>query len=426
LRLIPDLRFARLLLPAIFLFAGCAGCGPRFSWFAPGFDETNCAPYDFVLPPGVAPPPHPPGVCVTPERVALGRRLFYEERLSRDANQSCASCHIQKLGFSDGLARSKGSTGATHPRNALALANAGYFSALTWFNPEVTRFDNQVLIPLFSENTPTTIEEMAISGMEWVVTRRLQDNDPKKDATQPGYPELFVAAFPEEGLGPGAAPAEVARIMHVTNIARALAAFQVTMVSYRSAYDRGELSPAARRGQALFESERTACADCHSGPNFNRDRETGEQNYHNVGLYNVYQANDYPDQAVHGSRAAPRATQGLHLVTGDPADRGRFRTPSLRNVAVTAPYMHDGSIANLAGVVAHFNAGGRDTRRGPLAGDGRRNANKDPRVRPLKLSPGESRDLLAFLESLTDECFLVDPRWSDPDLPEPTLPDHCR
>ncbi|MCR9145031.1 MAG: cytochrome-c peroxidase [bacterium] len=406
---------------ALALALSLAGLLPACDWFSPGSGATNCADYDFALPPDFAPPPHPAGVCITPERVALGRRLFYEAALSRDANQSCASCHIQKLAFSDGRARSLGSTGATHPRNALALTNAGYFSTLTWFNPEVTRFDNQVLIPLFSENTNTTIEEMAISGMEWVVTRRLQSDD-----ANPSYSQMFVAAFPERGLNAGSAPKDVGRIMHITNVARALAAFQATMVAYRSPYDRGDLSPAASRGRELFESERTGCADCHSGVNLNRDRETQRLNYYNIGLYNVGLQNDYPDQALHGSRAAPRQTQGLHLVTGRPEDRGRFRTPSLRNVAVTGPYMHDGSIETLAEVVAHFNAGGRNIKSGPLAGDGRKNLHKDPRIRPLELSADEERDLVAFLESLTDECFLNDPRFSDPDAPPPEPPAHCR
>lgn len=404
---------------ALYLIMAVAAtnCGP------PRSHEVNCDPYDFGLPDSVQPPPHPPGVCITSERVALGRRLFYDERLSRDANQSCATCHIQKLGFTDGLTRSVGSTGEVHPRNAQPLANAGYFPVLTWFNPEVTRFDNQALIPLFSENTPTTVEEMAISGMEWVVTRRLQDD---VDVSRPGYPALFVAAFPTRGLNPNAKPEKIASIMHVTHIARALAAFQATMVSYRSAYDRDQMNLAARRGQKLFESQRAGCVDCHSGPNFNLDRETGKLNYHNVGLYNVGDVNDYPDQALHGSRHASRQTQGLHLVTGDAQDRGRFRTPSLRNVAMTGPYMHDGSIATLAAAVAHFNAGGRRVAQGPLAGDGRRNRNKDPRVRALNLSAGEQRDLVAFLEALTDKCFLTDSRFSDPDTAPPVSPEYCR
>lgn len=383
------------------------------------FDDEPCAPYDFGLPADVAPPPQPLGVCITPERVALGRRLFYDQRLSRDNNQSCATCHIQRLGFTDGLARSRGSTGEIHPRNSQGLANAGYFTSLTWFNPELNRFDNQALIPFFSENTPTTIEELAISGMEWVVTRRLKDD--------PRYPAMFVAAFPTRDLSPDSDPDEVAKIMHISHIARALAAFQATLVSYRSAYDRGELSASARRGLALFDSmERTGCRNCHSGPSLNLDAgENGTLNFHNVGLYNLGPHGDYPDHFLHGPRIAPRQTQGLFLVTRKPDDRGKFRTPSLRNVAVTGPYMHDGSIATLAGVIDHFNAGGRLIAGGPLAGDGRRNPNKDPGVRALNLSAAERADLLEFLKSLTDECFLTDPRFSDPEQPPPKQPAHC-
>ncbi len=413
------------------LIAACDPDRPAGSTYAKTGED--CAPYDFGLPsdsPEMVAPSHPPDACVTPERVALGRRLFYDRRLSRSENQSCADCHIQALGFADGRKTSVGSTGQTHPRNALGLANAGYFATLTWLNPELTRFDNQALISLFSEDTPTTIEEMAITSREWVVTDRL--------LADPEYPALFAAAYPAAGLDPALLRARsateqipgdqrprVRAIMDVTHMVRALAAFQATMVSRRSPYDRGVLSPAARRGEALFRSERAGGLACHSGPFFNYDAGTERPGYHNVGLYNVGGTGNYPDQSLHG-RAAPRKSQGLHLITKRPEDRGKFRTPSLRNVAVTGPYMHDGSVSTLAAAVRHFAAGGRNVTAGPLAGDGRAHPNKAASVRAFALTADETQDLLAFLESLTDDCFLNDPRFSDPALQNPPeLPAHC-
>ncbi|MCE9599307.1 MAG: di-heme enzyme [Spirochaetia bacterium] len=363
-----------------------------------------CSSYDFDLPPNVEPPRHPPDVCLTRARVELGRKLFYDARLSLNQTQSCSSCHKQILSFSDGLMRARGSTGQTHPRNALSLTNVGYFASLTWFNPDLHRLDNQTLIPFFAEDTPTTIQELSISGKEHVITARMN--------ADPTYPRMFAEAFP------GAS----ADVIH---IARALAAFQTTLISFQSPFDLGTMSEPAKRGQALFNSETTGCFHCHGGRDFNLDDEAGRLWFQNVGLYNVAGRGDYPDVSVHGPAAA-RATQGLSLVTEKKEDRGKFRTPSLRNVAVTGPYMHDGSVATLVDVIEIFNQGGRDIRAGAFSGDGRQNPNKDHRVRSLALTREQKADLLEFLKSLTDECFLNEPHFSDPAAPPPKRPAYCR
>jgi cytochrome c peroxidase len=364
----------------------------------------RCEGYDFRLPEGIE-PPVVPDVCITRDAVELGRRLFYDERLSANETQSCASCHIQKLGFTDGKKTAVGSTGQTHSRNTLPLANVAYFRSLTWAQPSLHRLDNQMLIPFFSENTQTTIEELAIGGQEHIVIDRL-----KKD---PQMVELFQRAFPD-------------RPINVVTMIKAISAFEATLLSFQSAYDRGVMTDAARRGEALFRSERLNCSSCHGGIFFNEDISGGEgpgSTFRNVGLYNIGNRGDYPDAALHP--AADRQTQGLYAVTGDPNDRGRFRIPSLRNVAVTAPYMHDGSIATLPEVIEHFNAGGRNIHSRPFAGDGRLHPARDARIRPLNLSAEEKADLLAFLEALTDDCFLNNPAFADPDLPLPSLPDYC-
>ncbi|MBL8020286.1 MAG: di-heme enzyme [Leptospirales bacterium] len=363
-----------------------------------------CRTYPFDLPANVEKPAHPPDVCLTPARVELGRHLFYDKRLSLNQAQSCASCHKQELGFTDGRVRAQGSTGQTHPRNTLGLANVGYFESLTWFNPDLHRLDNQTLIPFFAEDTSTTIRELAISGKEHVITERLDSN--------PEYRQMFRAAFP------GAA----ADVIH---IARALSAFQTTLISYQTPYELGTMSESAQRGKALFYSESTGCFHCHGGRDFNLDDRAGKLWFQNVGLYNVAGKGDYPDVAVHGVSAA-RATQGLSLVTEKQEDRGKFRTPSLRNVAVTGPYMHDGSVATLEDVIEIFDQAGRNVQAAPFTGDGRKNPNKDPRVRPLGLTAAQKSDLIEFLRALTDECFLNEPRFSDPNAPPPTVPAYCK
>lgn len=340
---------------------------------------------------------------MTPARFELGRKLFYSKQLSLNQTQSCSSCHIQAIGFTDGKTRAQGSTGKTHPRNAQGLANVGYLSRFTWFNSELNRLENQALVPLFSEETPSTIPELAITGQEHTIAARL-----RADAD---VVRLFEEAY-------GTADVDVIRI------AKSLAVFQTAFVSYRSPYDRGEMSEQAKRGEALFRSAKTGCAGCHGGWNFNEDQRAAGASYVNIGLYNVGGRGDYPDHALHGPPAL-KQTQGLFIVTENPLDRGKFRIPSLRNAAVTGPYMHDGSVATLEEVIEHFNQGGRSVAAGAFSGDGRANPNKDPRVRPLGLSTEEKSDLAEFLRSLTDDCFLNDPRFSDPDGPLPRMPAHC-
>jgi cytochrome c peroxidase len=162
------------------------------------------------------------------------------------------------------------------------------------------------------------------------------------------------------------------------------------------------------RGEALFFSERLECHHCHNGLHFSdtvlheRNR-IGERAFHNTGLYNI-----------DGRGAYPANNTGIAEITGRPEDMGRFRAPSLRNVAVTAPYMHDGSIATLSEVIDHYAAGGRTIASGPNAGVGRDNPLKSSFLPGFEMSAQERADLIAFLQSLTDEQFLRDPRYADP------------
>ena len=194
-----------------------------------------------------------------------------------------------------------------------------------------------------------------------------------------------------------------------------MAAFIRTMISGDSPFDRwayqddrAALSESAVRGMDLFFSENLECHHCHGGFNFalsstHEGQAFDQMAFHNNGLYNV-----------DGEGAYPLKDRGLYDFTGVPADMGRFRAPSLRNVELTAPYMHDGSIATLEEVVDMYAAGGRVIEAGEFAGDGRASPHKSTFVNGFELTPQEREDLLAFLRSLTDDAFVEDPRFSSP------------
>lgn len=347
--------------------------------------------FDWRIPAWLPPPPVPADNPMSEVKVRLGRHLFHDQRLSRDGSISCASCHQQSRGFSDGLALSPGVGGSLTERNSMSLANVGYSPALTWANPHLKSLERQALVPLFSEEPV----EMGLAGREQALFARLQQD--------PLYRELFAEAFPERdgriGLG---------------TITRALAAFQRTLISVDSPYDRyrygGQrqlMSEAALRGEALFYSEQAECYHCHQGFNFSDTLQTAnsgfaEVAFYNTGLYNLGADGDYP-----------AGGQGLYTFSQRPADMGRFRTQSLRNVAVTAPYFHDGSAATLDDVIEHYASGGR-TLQGTHAGVGRDNPWKDPLIVGFDLQGSMKDDLKAFLQSLTDETFLNNPRFSNP------------
>lgn len=377
-------RWANLLvLAGIVVFFGA------LVWDDPLFDTAAVAPQPGAppgLPPMYVPPDNPP----TAAAAELGRHLFYDPRLSVNGTIACASCHRQELAFTDGRRLSPGATGELTTRNAMSLANVGYNGVFTWADNRLTRLEEQALVPLLGEHPL----EMGLAGNEAAALARL--------AADERYPDLFRAAYGEDSIS-------------FDNVVRALATFQRGLVSFATPYDRyraGErdaLSPVALRGQALFFSDRLNCFRCHGGANFRftpghrSDEDDTSVAYHNTGLYNVGGAGDYPAR-----------DQGLYVVTGEPADRGKFKAPTLRNIAVTAPYMHDGSIATLRDVLAHYARGGRLVEAGEDAGDGRLNPLKSELVTGFELTEAELEAVLAFLHSLTDEAFLAEERFSDP------------
>jgi cytochrome c peroxidase len=343
------------------------------------------------LPRGFPLPAIPIENPITEEQVALGRYLFYDTRLSGNGTQSCSTCHLQSLAFTDGRAVPVGSTGESHVRSAQGLANVGYNASLTWANPNLTTLERQIPVPMFGE-FPV---ELGITGNEEVVLERFR--------TDAQYQKLFTAAFPDEDD-----PYTWQSIVY------SLASFLRTLISGDSAYDRytagdeSAISSSAQRGMSLFFSEALECHHCHTGFNFSASTTWQgsafvEKPFFNTGLYNVDGVGGYP-----------AGNTGVREVSNRSEDMGRFRPPTLRNIALTAPYMHDGSLATLEEVIRMYGEGGLHRIEGDNAGDGRANPYKSGLVAGFEITDQELSDLVAFLNSLTDEEFINDPRFGNP------------
>ena len=369
-----------------------AGCGDSDAASAPGA-------WVWELPETVPPPRVPSDNPMSEAKVELGRFLFYDTKLSGNQTQSCGSCHQQEFAFTDTLAQAEGSTGEIHPRSSMSVANAGYAASLTWANPAVVQLEDQALVPTFGEDPV----ELGMAGMEDELLRRMRED--------PRYPEMFAEAFPH-----------AADPISLDSITKAIASFQRALTSFNSRYDRwnerdtSALTESEQRGMALFFGGTTEagvpdaleCFHCHGGFLLSQavdhdGSEFNQQTFINNGLYHLDSDGSYPD-----------GNEGLYDLTHDPADKGKFKPPSLRNVAVTAPYMHDGSIATLEEVVEHYARGGRRVESGPNAGDGRDNPNKSSFLNGFEITEQEKQDLLAFLRALTDEELLSSPKFSDP------------
>ncbi len=382
-------RMRRRATPIALALAGVAllsGAADAWNWPLPGW-----------VPPPVVPADNP----MTGEKVELGRHLFHDPRLSRDGRMACATCHEQARAFTDGKAVATGVTGQVGARSAMSLANVAYLPVLTWQNPQLTSLEVQALIPLFGEHPV----EMGLAGREQQLFGQLK--------ADPTYRQLFARAFPEEARrGDGA-------LYSLSTLTKALASYQRSLLSFDSPYDRyryggqADAIPAsAKRGEDLFFGERLECYHCHGGFNFTDNLKHArtpfaEVGFHNTGLYNEDGRGHYP-----------AASPGIVEFTGEAADAGRFRTPSLRNVAVTAPYMHDGSIPTLPEVLrTHYARAGRSVHQGRGL-----NPLRSELIAGFDITDAEIADVVAFLESLTDERFLRDPAHGDPWRAHPAKP----
>lgn len=349
------------------------------------------AEWKWDLPPYVPPPRVPADNPMSEEKFQLGRRLFYDKRLSGNGTLACASCHLQERAFTDGRVVSVGSTGEKTPRNAPSIANSGWHATLTWANPALVTLERQMENPLFGDNPIEMGADEKNKGE--IVARFRADAD---------YRKWFAAAFPEK-----------ADPISFDTIIKAISAFQRGVVSFDSRYDRYlqgkiEFTEAEQRGHDLYFGEKAECHHCHGSVNLDdqfvhaKTREA-ETPFHNTGLYDIDRKGGYP---------APN--HGLFDITGDPDDMGKFRAPSLRNIAVTGPYMHDGTVATLEEVIEIYSRGGRKIEQGPDAGDGARSPLKSGLLVKIDLTEQEKSDLAAFLKTLTDETLLTSERFSDP------------
>ena len=371
--------FALLLMGSV-LVVEAAGIGSAHSADAAGPDGDGS--FELELPAGFPPPRVPVGNPLSSDKVELGRHLFFDRRLSLDGTFSCADCHVPAQAFTDGRGRAIGVTGEAHPRGAMSLANVAYNPSFNWDDPDTTSLEEQMRVPMFSMKPI----EMGIAGHEAEVLERI--------GREARYGPLFEAAFPADR-----------NPITFDNIVLAIASFERTLLSGNSAYDRyvywderQAMTASARRGMGLFFSDRLRCAECHAGFNLSgpvvwEGGPAAEPEFHNTALYNVDGAGGYPAD-----------NRGLMSHTGRGADMGRFRAPTLRNIALTAPYMHDGSLETLEEVIDHYAAGGRAST----------NPHKSDRLTGFALTPGERIDLVRFLESLTDSSFIDNPTVSDP------------
>jgi cytochrome c peroxidase len=300
------------------------------------------------IPPLVPPSDNP----ITAPKVALGRKLFFDKRLSFDNTISCSTCHDPNYGFADPHPVSVGVKGRSGERNSHTLLNVAFMTPLMWDGRAAT-LEEQSLLPFLSPS------EFDLPPDEAALKLRKQ-----------GYSEQFKEVFGED-----VTPA---------NIAKALATYERTLSVGGSPFDRylfdkdsAAISPEARRGFDVFLEAK--CDACHL---------IMTAGLHPFALKHVlFTDGKFHNLGVDAAKSNP--DPGRYDVTLDPEDWGRFRTPTLRNVAVTAPYFHDGSAPTLADVVELYDKGGNANR------------NLDPGLRPLKLKPEQKLDLVRFLESLT-------------------------
>ncbi len=302
------------------------------------------------IPAGFPAPDFPEDNQLTMARWSLGKKLFFDPILSVNQKVSCASCHLPELAFTDGLSFSEGVEGRIGSRNAPTLANVAYHPYLTR-EGSVPTLEMQILVPI-QEHDEFDFNILLIADRLNMDTTYVADSWTAYDRS----PDAFV-------------------------ITRAISTFERTILSGDSRYDqyvngnKSTLTEAEVRGMNLFFGERLSCSKCHHGFNFTNYA------FENNGLNESY------------------LDEGRFRFTGDPNDIALFKVPTLRNVGITAPYMHDGSLATLDEVIEHYNSGGKN------------HQNKSEHIQTLNLTKVESADLLAFLQSLTDNDFLTNPKF---------------
>lgn len=307
-----------------------------------------------------APPPIPADNPMTEQKVALGRKLFFDPILSEDGTVACASCHQPDHGFASPDPKAIGIGGREGKRNAPSILNRAYGTAFLW-DGAATSLEQQALVPIDHPDEFGSIAEAVLT--------RLRDHET--------YPQLFAEAFGDASVQ--------GDTVSIERLSKAIACFERTLVYGNTKVDRfraaeyNALTKEARQGMWIFESA-GGCWKCHGGENFTDDE------FHNTGV-------DYGN---------PDRDLGRMTVTGDEADRHKFKTPSLRGVPLTAPYMHNGSMKTLREVVEFYNKGGSPEDPG-----------LDPDLKPLNLNEREVDHLVAFLEALVQDDTAATPASPD-------------
>jgi cytochrome c peroxidase len=325
------------------------------------------------------------------EKAALGRYLFYDRRLSVNNTKACASCHAQPFSFTDSYNRSIGALGDLHQRNSKPLINIVFEKYLTAADSSIHFPEAQINKPMFNEHPV----EMGVKGNEKIIIGRIQKDE--------YYTTRFKKIFSGEK-----------EPVSIKNIQYSITSFIKTILSFNSPYDKYYFKKDNRamnddqlQGMKLFFSTDLNCSSCHGGINFSKPSVKNTQGvaefYFNMGLYNINNQGGYPS-----------FDQGLADITNNPTDIGKYKVPTLRNLAFTAPYFHDGSAATLNDVMAIYENGGRNILAGLYKGDGRNNPNKHPLIKEFKLNSQQRKNLVAFLLSLSDSSVLINPAYANP------------
>ncbi len=319
-------------------------------------------------------------------KIELGRFLFFDRRLSVNNTRSCGTCHNPAFAFTDGYKRSLGVYADLHQRNTQPLFNLGYLKYFTAADSNLHSPLQQMDNPLLN-NHPA---EMGVKGNEENILQKIKAD---KD-----YQQMF-----------GSLKANISW----ENIKAYISLFVNSLESENSPYDKfkmgdtSALTASQKRGMQLFFSDELKCASCHGGFNFSAPSLTNQKGdtvyYFNTGLYNT-----------DGKGAYPAYDEGFYQLTKNKADMGKFRVPSLRNLAFTAPYFHDGSAADLANVINSYANGGRKIEQGIYKGEGNKNPYKDSLINGFIISETDKINLISFLQSLSDTAFINNPAYQNP------------
>jgi cytochrome c peroxidase len=362
-------RLRNIGLIVLLILALLAGCKPDEN----GLSQIpyNPSPYDLKIPAGFPQMSIPADNPMTTEGVALGRFLFYDKSLSGNGTMSCASCHLPALNFADGQATSKGIDGIAGKRSSMSLENIGFFNKGLFWDGRVKTLEEQALLP---------VEDPIELHNSW-------DKVVEKLRNHADYPSRFRKTF---GI------TDISQITKDLTV-KAIAQFERSLISGNSKFDKVfrreggvEFTDAEYDGYLLFFNAAGApdaqCGHCHATPFFNANE------FFNNGLDSAATLTEFKDK-------------GRGLVTGRAFDNGKFRAVSLRNIELTAPYMHDGRFKTLEEVMAHYASGGHYA------------DNVDPfipQIKQIKLTDRQKRNIILFMKTLTDTSFIQNPNFQDP------------